>query len=107
MDIERHDALDVDIVDKVDNVRNSLDGLSTITLSLAVSEMADKPSLSVVSDLLSSCSESLGDVSEGVQRAVLQARRQSAPNRGAREACDQKDAAPLSRGYVYAALDAF
>lgn len=96
---EKRPEPSIDLVDQVDSVRRSLDGLSTIALSLAVSEMADKPSLSVVSEALSSCADVLGNVSSGVQDVVTASRKATMDNAGARTA------APLAHGFDYAMME--
>lgn len=61
-------------VDAIDSVRDSLEGLSTIAMSLAASDMADKQALYMLSEKLSSCANTLCEVSTDVNTLVQESR---------------------------------
>lgn len=54
------------LADSIDDVKLSLEGLSTISVALAESELADKPSLTVIANVLDACKGALGRVSERI-----------------------------------------
>ena len=54
------------LADSIDDVKLSLEGLSTISVALAESELADKSSLTVIANVLDECKGALGRVSERI-----------------------------------------
>ena len=61
------------LADSIDDVKLSLEGLSTISVALAESELADKPSLTVIANVLDECKGALGRVSERIMELPWEA----------------------------------
>lgn len=101
------------VVDDVDDVKIALSGLSTIALSLAQSDMADKPSLELMAEILDVCSSKLEEASAEALEAVVTARTALENLARAEERAVQfaeKAAAAKSpqderQGYFYAFMD--